>query len=379
MRLAEQPPLHETPIYDPEKRAHNDAETWLAEVLEGTMRTPFEYTFDGKELYAEDGSPMGKVFRDAEIEGARIARKDPHLHFEPRRRKIESEEYECMQAMARGELPNTMIVVSDFPPELMNASKSVGGYNVERKQTMLRVITWDGSKLTMQSQSLDQSNRQALEAIYHLHGLMPQSGELLPQRIHAELNAEEQDVAIDNAMGVYDRSLQQQTGTEWLAGRFPTELGNTYDFVRRNQDIVGQVAALFKAGVYLGPNVYDCAATLKGRLRQEREGIRYYENYEVIPEWDIERQRRLEEEKFFAGNNERALGTTFDGCGASVNGAAADQLSESGYGNKKDETGDCDFISKECPSCGEKNVKTLVKNILGRKHVSGSCGCKKVY
>ena len=43
------------------------------------------------------------------------------------------------------------------------------------------------------------------------------------------------------------------------------------------------------------------------------------------------------------------------------------------------EDGDCYFISKQCPLCGAKNVKTLVrKQTDGKKHISGSCGCKKV-
>jgi hypothetical protein len=33
----------------------------------------------------------------------------------------------------------------------------------------------------------------------------------------------------------------------------------------------------------------------------------------------------------------------------------------------------CDFISKMCPQCKAKNVKTHVT----ATHISGSCGCKK--
>lgn len=44
-----------------------------------------------------------------------------------------------------------------------------------------------------------------------------------------------------------------------------------------------------------------------------------------------------------------------------------------------DETGDCEFISKECPLCHKKNVKTVVKSIgKGKKRISGACGCYKV-
>jgi hypothetical protein len=37
--------------------------------------------------------------------------------------------------------------------------------------------------------------------------------------------------------------------------------------------------------------------------------------------------------------------------------------------------GDCDYISKECPMCHEKNVHTTVKKEGNGKTISGSCGC----
>ena len=39
--------------------------------------------------------------------------------------------------------------------------------------------------------------------------------------------------------------------------------------------------------------------------------------------------------------------------------------------NKSEEVKDCDFISKECPKCHAKNVKTVVKK--GKYY--GACGC----
>ncbi len=42
-----------------------------------------------------------------------------------------------------------------------------------------------------------------------------------------------------------------------------------------------------------------------------------------------------------------------------------------------DELGDCEFVSKECPLCHKKNVKTLVKKIGGVKQINGDCGCSK--
>jgi hypothetical protein len=48
--------------------------------------------------------------------------------------------------------------------------------------------------------------------------------------------------------------------------------------------------------------------------------------------------------------------------------------------NGGEEEGDCEFISKECPLCHAKNVKTRVTGIskTDKKHIKGSCGCSKI-
>jgi hypothetical protein len=63
------------------------------------------------------------------------------------------------------------------------------------------------------------------------------------------------------------------------------------------------------------------------------------------------------------------------GAGKGEQSADADGQEKDG----KDEGGDCDFISKKCPLCGAKNVKTLIRKLPGgQKHISGSCGCSKL-
>src|SRR5690349_17502586 len=110
----ETPPIYED--YDRHIRFHDDETTWFAEILEGSMRTAPEYRFDGHELYARDGARVGDIF-EGSIEAAKaMVARNPSMAFELRRRRIEHDEYRDMLAMARGELPNTMVVVSDFPP-----------------------------------------------------------------------------------------------------------------------------------------------------------------------------------------------------------------------------------------------------------------------
>ena len=124
--------------FDRNHRLYDDTTTWLAEALDGNMRTSFEFKFYGNELYGQDGGALGPIFTDS-LESAKNL--SANLSFELRRRKHEMDEYLAMIQMMNGFDFNTMVVVSDFPDELMNETTDVGGYNCQRKQTMLRVIT----------------------------------------------------------------------------------------------------------------------------------------------------------------------------------------------------------------------------------------------
>lgn len=55
-----------------------------------------------------------------------------------------------------------------------------------------------------------------------------------------------------------------------------------------------------------------------------------------------------------------------------------EKSSVEGSNNKSNEDGDCEYISKKCPLCGKKNVKTVVKRVGNTRHISGNCGCSVV-
>lgn len=322
---------------DYEARRYNDTATWLAEVLPGQMRTPFEYTFDGYDLYASDGGSMGEIFDDS------IARAKNLPDFELRRRHIEKDEYNDMLAMMREDLPNTMVVVSDFPPELMNIQKDQGGYNAERKQTMLRVLVrTPNDKLQMYSQSLDHSNRTALEAIYNHLGGRAEPGELLGQRMNLELDEFEQQFLVDELVGVYDRSMAAQFGGEWYAGQASGKSINTYDFVCGQKDLLN---AHLNGG---GSDEYNLAAAMLARWQSATEapGIieRPYE-YDSSFGMGITSQVMAMNEMADAGSTARASGMTFSGCGLTMGSPERSgsimslfgQLDEAGYGNRLEE------------------------------------------
>lgn len=328
----------EQTAYQLETAWRDDTHTWLAEVLDGQMRSEFTYQFNGEDLIARGGQSLGEVFTDSIANAEEKVAYSSAFSFELRRRKIELGEYEDMLAMARGDLPNTMVVISDFPPELMGAQGDTLGYNVTRKQTMMRVImcSEDGN-ITSVSQSLDGSNRAALEAIYGFMGTQPEYGELLGQRIYKQIDERFQGGLSDTLMRVYDQKLEEETGVEHFAGRTNLDKRNTMDFAVQQSDLID---------AYLtGPQDDDAkfklaaaiTARFDGRTQQIISGRHGFVGSNALymsPIIEMEIQGRLAAQ----------AGKTYSGCGGSVSMSAEAELSQLGYGDadKKIEVGESD-------------------------------------
>lgn len=336
MQVAELQNRPETHQFNSEHRRYYDTVTWLAEVLPGSMRTPFEYRFNGHELYASDNGALRPIFEDA-------VKQAEHLPvYEQRRRRVEMGEYEDMLAMARGELPNTMVTVSDFPPELMNASRDEGGYNVSRKQTMLRVITRNpDNTISMYSQSLDGSDRTALEAMYASLGYKAEPGELLGQRMHLEIPSHDQEFLIDQLMGVYDRSLEMRYGGTYWAGIRNGKHQNTYEFVRNQTDLLQAYLAATHSSTG-GSTDYNLAAAMLARYQKHCNDEPVFAATAVYEQPAIAAHVLAMQEMNSAGAMARSQGIVVSGCGKTITlgeqegVSAADQLSEAGFGNKAD-------------------------------------------
>jgi hypothetical protein len=323
-------------------KRYDDAATWLAETLDGNMRSEFVLRYDGQELYGRDGRPMGPIFESALEDAATMTLKNPGLAFELRRRRIELDEYEEMIGMADGERPNTMVVVSDFPPELMDSSEDVGGYNVSRKTTFLRVITRDeDGNIRLQTQTLDRSDRAGLESIYHRFGVKPAEGELLGQRIQAELTPFEHSFLLQELTDLYDKALSSRGGA-WRAGRPITEDINTYDFVRTQHELVDYfVRAQIEDPVEAEKLRYDVAALLEKRFRLRT----YPAEMTDVTGPVVAGYPPIAQEARMAGMEARDAGKNFSGCGLTTkskqqNGPESpglESLEDAGYGNKADE------------------------------------------
>lgn len=366
--------------HNPEIGLREDFITWAAECLNGEMRTPthFQYDSESKEIYAQDGSPLEKIFKDSLVDARQLVRNNPQLKFEERRRALEYEEYkEMLEMMQDPSKPNTMIVVSDFPPELMEYPKDVGGYNVTRKQTMLRVIqrNSDGT-LSMITQSLDGSNRKALESIYSRFDRVAESGELLGQRIKVDSMNTSEEIA-ELITQQYDNELQKQTGKIHRAG-IKTKNSyslDTYKFASSQHDLIEYYAKSVIENNDYQTN-YNVAATFAARYEKALEGEKRY--YPPIADNPVSRQLQrhwLEQELHTYGRSASIQGKTFSGCGSTLKPntdnifSAESVLSENGYGNKTDEKESYGFDSFQycvvCQAPPDKNEK---------KKMCGPCG-----
>ncbi len=344
-------------------REYYDTTTLMAEMLYGNMRTPFEFDYQDGELYGQDDEPWSPIFDDSIAHSEQLVKNDPSLAFELRRNRTEKEESQDVLSMARGEGPNTMIVESDFPEELVGASDDKIGYNVKRKQAMLRVIyrRTDG-KIIMLSQTLESSDRDGLEAIREALGFEAETGELLGQRIKLDLDPEEQEFLIDQLVGIYDRKLEEKFGGRYYAGwRLDTKRAdvNTYDFVRKQNDLI---ESFLSNGSKTLSNIYGLAAALEQRF--EATLFDRVNAAASIPQQLLPPILTPEHEMRQAAETARSKGRVFSGCGYTIgsdNDSTLDIFDKLGYGNdfkldsysnsEEDEYGSLTF---ECPD-GHKN------------------------
>lgn len=350
--------------FNPEIRAREDFITWAAEALDGQMRTPTEYTFDPDrgELIAGDGSEMGRIFSNSLSDAERMVQTQPQLSFELRRRQLELQEYQDMIAIMRGDLPSTMVVVSDFPAELRDFPADVGGYNVSRKQTFLRVIQKNGDNLKMYSQTLDGSDRKGLEAIYSAMGCEAEAGELLGQRIYS-LSEEDAKSLTNRLVTTYDNTLRRLTGQMHVAGRpirRQEQAGiNTHDFVRSQRDVIALAIAQSRDGVF-EEHRYDAIALLSARFEQaKKEGRVETVSVADSVEGFTLQMAALQQQQLQEGQLARSERKVFSGCGITAEQerldrerTAEEEYGDNGYGNQTDTEESYSFSKRMfCVSC----------------------------
>jgi hypothetical protein len=369
---AEQP-LQPTNNFDRRFRSRIDTISWAAEMLHGSMRTPvFEYAFNGNDLIAQDGGSLSEVFDNGIAEAWQAAERQPDLSFELRRTILERGELDDMLCMARGELPNTLMVASDAPAELSDRATDFGGYNVTRRQTMLRIIRWDraNQKILMQTQSLDGSNRRALEEMFAVINQTVAPGELLGQRKSLDLSEAEHAALLDTLTAAYDDDLADQTGNTYHAGIRQTDgqdFINTYAFAEQQTDIIDWFAEAKLNDPKSAERLrYKFAATMTERfMRRDQPGYQHATTLRGYIGATIITQPALVREIEYATERAERKQLLFSACGITnaADQTTTSQLEQLGFGSAsgQDKYGSLKFT---CPK-GHENTRprnTLIEH-----------------
>lgn len=297
-----------------------DTITFAGEALDTYSEKALKYTYHDNELWSEQGDSLAPIFDDSVSYYQRKSEADPSIAFQYRRALAERCEYMHMQRMVRGEVPNTLVVISNYPRELDGATEDIEGYQCQRRLGFIRCITRqeDGS-LQMLNHSFDQSDPQAIEAMYQLMGRQVDWGRDVleqPVQLHIE-DPEARELLLDQLLYAYDSSLSQTQGGEWFAGRRPSDKSEAVAFVEAQRDLLDRHIERL---IHVGPKTeaanqlrYDFVSALRRRFRGEQY---------VADSADSEMSG--------AGGSARSNGESVSGCGLTIN-TTESQLNESGY------------------------------------------------
>lgn len=328
-------------LIDETARRYFDTATKAAEAIDGVMHSEFPLGFNGSDIYSRrDGTLFGEMMKNSLEEASQVVDNNPNAAFILRRTEIENQELPIMIDMINGQAPNTMVVISDYPEELIGADESIGGYNVDRQLAMLRIVTVDDmGETNLVSHSLDLSDRKGLEAIYDYFGIKPEPGELLGQRINVDLPSDLQGQLSDVLVKVYDNKLAELHGGEWHSGKVSDKFKdkiNTYDFVVQQRDIL---TPYINSESYGDPNnEYGLMQLLKVRYKQLLKPANLKKQYAVsqathMPMSDYQMQAVLHQ----AAIDGAREGSIFYACGGAMK-AAENDYDAAGYsGNKSKE------------------------------------------
>lgn len=164
-------------------------------------------------------------------------------------------------------------------------------------------------------------------------------------------------------LGLLEESKRREASMADVRQMVTDELLERVDEFEGPMDVVGELWHLVKKysvpesfrNKHIDPRVFGSAAA--GYVEQIRTQIQ--NGQEVDPAL----VQKAQEEAVITG------------CGG---GAGGENGGESR--NSEDPDADCDYISKMCPLCGAKGVKTMDKKVSGRvRRISGTCGCSKTY
>jgi len=351
------------------ERLWQDETTWVAEALDAPLEKDLRYYLHDGELHSREGLPLRKIFDDSINYYKDQATAHPEYMFQYQRALLEKEEFEQMESMAHGDGSNTMVVISTYPDELRDASKDVLGYQFKRKLGFLRIVKrHDDGALAMWTHSFDGNDQDGIEAIFHSLGKnVDWDRDVLGQRVMLDLNSLKQELLGDSLLYAYDKTLHEQRGGNWYAGRNEAERREAIAFVESQTDLVAHhVDAMLKHGKkpgFLSNQRYDFALAMRRR----------FEGVQVI-------SSDVAGEMSSAGSVGRAAGETASGCGMTLEATTSQELSDAGYKiadpGEKMVNGETKFDDcMKCPKCKTTGVLIEKNNSKVYYTCAGSGGC----
>lgn len=326
-----------------------DEQTWVAENLDAPLEKPLSYRYHDDELWSEQGQALGSIFKDSIDHYDALARQQPELAFQARRSRAEYGEYEAMKAMARGEAPNTLVVVSPYPRELEGATKDTLGYQAMRRLGFIRVLTHESDGLIkMWTHSIDQSDAAGIDNIYRSMGRTVDWGlDVLEQPVQLDIpETADRQLLGEQLLAAYDMALTRRCGGNWFAGRnSEVERREAVAFVMSQRDLLEtHVDAL----IHVGPKSeladqlrYDFAAAMRRRFKGDTR-------HQDAADGSVAAEMAT------AGREAAELGEEASGCGLTIEAgqvaqSTAAQLAEAGY--KLPRQGE--RLYDECMTCPE--------------------------
>jgi hypothetical protein len=194
--------------------------TDVAERLRAPMDHAIRFQNRNGQLYCAssvDQKDLLTISREAEVVARKVAETNLAWAMEAVRRHAESLEIETATSLPIGA---TMAVFSPTPDDVLDGSVNIGGYNLDKKTTMVRVWSNTENGLDCRYISLDGGNRAALRAAAAAIGReMPaQYGSEEILSTFYQFDSGEPDIA-ERIIGAHDEYLKQQTGQDFSYGR----------------------------------------------------------------------------------------------------------------------------------------------------------------
>lgn len=167
--------------------------------------------------------------------------------FEAVRREHEHDEALMMDAFGRGELDGTVLVkISPVPDAVRNGTADINGYRRDLLRSFVRVYYREGDGVACRLFSLDQSDRVGMAAVGDLLGIT------IDERSSEDILADHALINIDNvshesigelvsqAVSIYDRALEMQTGRNFQAGSRVSSKEDALSLVMKNSSLLDE-------------------------------------------------------------------------------------------------------------------------------------------